>query len=435
MIHREMEPAFDEDQKDGQTAATKWKILAAAEEVMSKKGFESSSISEIARLANVTDSAIYLYFKGKQDLLFSVPGEKLKKQLTLLREHLNGIPDPLGQLRKLIWLQLRYHDDHRGYARLLLVECRSSKAFYSSPAYGIVREYARIVSSILARGVKEGRFRSDVPIRLVRDVVLGALDMESINSLTTGEPARGESDFEDVVDLVDAMVEPREQEARRPSRMEAILEAAKKVFAEKDFSKAKISEIARLAGVADGTIYEYFQSKEDILLSLAASRLDTYLRQAAGAFDVRSPDRRLRRLIKHHFSCFLSDREFLKLFLMRLQGNDRFYSSDAFETFRRYGSLIEDVVEDGKTRGIFRQAVNPRVFRNMFFGAFAHMSMRWFVLRESARVDKLEEIEKVTELLTSAVMARVFGRADSSGKETLPGLRRRQAPAKRSEAE
>lgn len=416
MIHNAMETSFDHEQQDSPAGATRSRILAAAEEVMSQKGFDSASISEIARRAQVTDSAIYLHFKGKQDLLFSVPGEKLKKQLALLEEHLNGIPDPIGQLKKLIWLQLRYNDAHRGYARLLLMECRSSQAFYSSPAYGIVREYSRIVSSILARGVEEKRIRADVPIRLLRDVILGGLDMETIRSLTTGEPDWGVSDFEDVVDLVEAMVAPEAQDPGRPDRMEAILEAAKKVFAQKDFSKAKISEIASLAGVADGTIYEYFQSKEDILLCLAAARLDSYLGQAAGAFDIKSPERKLRRLIKHHFSCFLSDREFVKVFLLRLQGNERFYSSAAFEIFRRYGALIEEVVAEGKAGSFFRPTVNPRVFRNMFLGAFVHMSMRWFVVRESARVDKVEEIEQVSELLSSAVLLPPAARREPTGK-------------------
>jgi TetR/AcrR family fatty acid metabolism transcriptional regulator len=101
----------------------------------------------------------------------------------------------------------------------------------------------------------------------------------------------------------------------------------------------------------------------------------------------------------------LSDREFLKVFLLRLLINDRFYTSKAFEVFRSFCRLIENVVEEGKAAGVFRGTVNPRVFRNMFLGAFSHMSMRWLVLRESAHVDKMEEIEQVTELLTSAVMA------------------------------
>ncbi|MGC8603400.1 MAG: TetR/AcrR family transcriptional regulator, partial [Desulfomonilaceae bacterium] len=395
----------DSIQRNSSSVGTKTKILAAAEEIMSQKGFTSSCISEIARKADVTDSVIYRYFKDKRHLLFSVPGEKLKKQLVLLKEHLAGMRDVHSQLQKLIWLQLRYHDTHRSYARLLLLECRSFKPFYSSPAYEILREYTRIVCSILAQGVEEGKFRSDVPIRLIRDVILGALDMETITTLTIAETESGESDFEDVVDLVDSMIvanSPRE--SVRINRLDTIIDAAKRVFAEKDFARATISEIANLAGVADGTIYEYFRSKEDIFLCLVTNRLNSYLEKATQAFDIKSPDRKLRRLIKYHFSNFLSDRDFLKVFLFRLPVNYKFYTSKAFEVFRSYCGLIEDVIEEGKVSGVFRSSVNSRVFRNMFLGSFNHMSTRWLISRESAQVDRMQEIEQVTDLLTSAVM-------------------------------
>jgi len=55
-------------------------ILNAAEEVMSEKGLQNSSIAEIAKKAEVTDSLIYNYFKGKEDLLFSIPGRSNEKR-------------------------------------------------------------------------------------------------------------------------------------------------------------------------------------------------------------------------------------------------------------------------------------------------------------------------------------------------------------------
>ncbi len=410
-----MQTTLEPVQRDVRIAAAKKNILLAAEEMMLQKGFAASSISGIARKANVTDSTIYLYFKNKQDLLFSVLADKLQTQLVLLKEHLEGIPDLLGQLRKLMWIQLRYHDLHRGYSRLLLLECRSFKAFYSSSVYETLRQYARTITSILTRGAGQGAFRSDVSVKLIRDVILGALDLETISAITTGEIPSGVSDFEDIVDLVDAMVAPREPQGQRATRVEAILEAAKKVFSQKDFSRATIAEIAGLAGVADATIYEYFQNKEDILLSLASNQLGSYLDQASSAFDITGPERKLRRLIKYHFFCFLKDLEFLKLFLMSLQVNSRFYGSKAFETVRSYGQLIEGVIEEGKTKGVFRPSVNARVFRNMFLGSFVHMSVRWFILQENGRVDKVREIEQVTELLVSAVIAKPEARRTHQG--------------------
>jgi TetR/AcrR family fatty acid metabolism transcriptional regulator len=123
----------------------------------------------------------------------------------------------------------------------------------------------------------------------------------------------------------------------------------------------------------------------------------------ADAFEIRNPLRKLRRLIKHHFASFLSERQFLKVFLLQLQLNERFYGSKAFDGFRTYYRLIEDIIEEGKEAGFFYPAVNPRVFRNMFLGAFSHLALRWLIVDESTDTDRMEEINQVTELLSSAV--------------------------------
>ena len=88
------------------------KILSSAEEIMSEKSMVDATISEIAARAGVADSVIYQYFKSKEDLLFSVPGERMKEVLFLLREHLQGIRDSESRLSKMIWFHLRDIDTH-----------------------------------------------------------------------------------------------------------------------------------------------------------------------------------------------------------------------------------------------------------------------------------------------------------------------------------
>jgi TetR/AcrR family fatty acid metabolism transcriptional regulator len=83
----------------------------------------------------------------------------------------------------------------------------------------------------------------------------------------------------------------------------------------------------------------------------------------------------------------------------------RFYGSPAYDKFRTYLRLIEEVIEEGKDAAVFHSDVNPRVFRNMFLGAFSHMALRWLILHESTDTDRMEEINQVTELLASAVSA------------------------------
>jgi len=392
-----------QNQSNLYSSSAKWRILSAAEEIMSEKGLMASSISEIAAKAGVTDSVIYQYFKGKQDLLFSIPAERMKEVLTLLEEQLTGIQDVESRLSKMVWFHLRYNDTHRGYARLLLLECRSSIAFYSTPAYALIRKYSGILSLIIAQGVREGKFRSDVEVYVIRDLVLGTLDMESIGCLASEEVKASESDFEAIMALIHSMIAIKDSpEDAKTNRENEILNAAEKIFAEKDFHKATISEIAKSSGVADSTIYEYFENKEDILFSLAVRRINTYLSAADDAFEIKNPVRKLRRLIKYHFSSFLREPRFLRIFLLQLQLNQRFYGSKAFDRFRNYFELIEKIIEEGKASGVFHSSVSPRVFRNMFLGAFSHMALRWILLQGAGDVNRMEEINQATDLLEAA---------------------------------
>src|SRR5438477_10149566 len=86
-----------------------------------------------------------------------------------------------------------------------------------------------------------------------------------------------------------------------PSKRERILEAAVRVFAEKGFYNAKVSEVARVAGVADGTIYLYFKSKDDLLISLFEDRMEEVNRNVRAALDAGgTPLEKLRRLMLLH---------------------------------------------------------------------------------------------------------------------------------------
>jgi len=380
----------------------KAKILAAAEEVISQKGLAESTISEIARKAGVADSVIYQYFRGKEDLLFSIPGERMKEALTLVDEQLQGIRDPESRISKMIWFHLRYHDTHPGYARILLLECRSSWEFYKTQAYQLIRQYAGILLDIINQGVEKGRFRPDLDTRLMRDIILGTLDAEMVSSLASGEITEGAADLEDIMSLVHAMITSQEQmEIKKPDK---ILLAAEQVFAEKGFGKAKVADIAKLAEVAEGTVYEYFQNKEDLLLSIPVKRFDHYIGGLSETFYITNPLRKLRRFITYHFTLFLTERNFLKVFILQIQLNKRFYGSRAYESFRQYFTSIEEIIEEGKKEGAFRPDVNARVFRNMFLGTFNHLALRWFILGKDSEVDKMHEIRQATDLLTLAVV-------------------------------
>jgi len=379
-------------------------ILKSAEKIMSLKGLNDSNIAEIARDAGVTDSVIYQFFKGKEDLLFSIPGERMKDVIAHLSEHLQGIRDPESRLRKMIWFHLYYNDTYRDYARLLLLECRSNRNFYQHEAYTLIRKYAGILLSILEEGTKNQVFRSDMNMRLLRDVIFGVLDWENLGCLAAQEREDTVSDLEDIMALIIPIITIQnklpETELDKSSK---ILWTAERVFAEKGYHQATITDIARSANVAEGTVYEYFKNKEDLLFCIPEHRFKDHVNRLNEVFEIRTPLRKLRRLIRYHFLLYLTERDFLKVFLLHVQLNRAFYGSPVYETFRKYTEVIELVIEEGKKDGSIRLDVNPRVFRNLFLGAFSHMALRWLILDREAKTDKMEEIDEVVLLLSKAV--------------------------------
>lgn len=382
---------------------TKAKIIAAAGKLITDRGITYATISRIAKEAKIADSLIYKYFGGKEHLLFSIAFQRMNEALAELEEHLRGIRDSESSLRKMMWYSLRYNDRHPGYIKILLFEARSNKDFYSTSGYQIMKKHSAITMNILNQGVADGVFRSNIDMRLVRDIIYGTLDFEGISKVT-GEIQESINDFDDVMASIINMIAIRDKssESNNESR---ILTAAEKVFAKYGFTKAKISKIAKLAGVAEGTIYDYFKSKEDLILSIPVKWFQKHLDQLPETSHVQSPLIKLQRLIRDHFQLFLLHREFLRVFLLDILFNMRFYRSTAYESFRKYLRVIEEVIEEGKANKSFRSDVNARVFRNMFLGAFSHMALRWFVVKSDKKYEKMMEINHLVDLLTSAILA------------------------------
>jgi TetR/AcrR family fatty acid metabolism transcriptional regulator len=382
-------------------------ILDAAEDIISKKGLSESKISEIACKAGVTDSEIYQYYKGKEDLLFSIPGERMLEVMSILDDQLQAIRDSESQLSKMIWSNMIYNDTHPGYARILLLECRSSKAFYSTYAYQLIRKYAGILLKILEQGVENGTFRHNADMRLVRDIILGTLDMEVISCLATKEINKSVLDLDDFMSLILSMIKPK-KERKRKNKKDLILKASEQIFAENGFSKSKIWEISKLAGVGEGTIYSYFKNKEDLFFSISKKHFEKYINELSELFETKSPPKKIERFIRSHFTLFLIERNFLKIFLTEIQLNNKFYESKAFTGYRNYYRVIDSIIEEGKEKGFFHSFVNPRIFRNMVLGAFSHLALRWFIVNKNNECDKMQEIGLVTELLMSSILEDEF---------------------------
>jgi len=379
------------------------KILDAAESIMSAKG-RSATINEISAMAGVTDSMLYRYFKNKEDLLFSVTQERLKDALDKLEEQLQGIKDPVSQLSKLIWFQLYYHDTHPDYANLLLFECRSSKDFMQHVAYSLIKRWSFIARQIFQKGVDAGSFRSDLSYQIVRDAIYGLVDMENIQSMVAGETPQAHTDLDAILDLVLPMIRP-DTAANRPKsdKADRILKSALVVFAANGYQSATIQEIAKSAEVSEGTIYEYFKNKEDLLFSTLGQQFQKNLDSLDELFEVQTPLRKLKRFMRYHFTIYLTQPVFVKIFIFDAIYNPRFYASNAYLPFKHYIESVSEILEEGKRDGSIRPEINNRVFRNLFMGIFCHMALRWLFTEKGRQIDKIVEIDAAVSMLSRAV--------------------------------
>jgi TetR/AcrR family fatty acid metabolism transcriptional regulator len=95
----------------------------------------------------------------------------------------------------------------------------------------------------------------------------------------------------------------------------------------------------------------------------------------------------------------------MRIFVLNLFLNRDFYHSEAFEVFRSYYRLFEEVIEEGKAAGVFRSTINARVFRNMLLGTFSQMATRWLMDAKTTELDMIKEINQVTGLMAEAVLA------------------------------
>ncbi|MGD0229085.1 MAG: TetR/AcrR family transcriptional regulator [Syntrophorhabdales bacterium] len=168
-------------------AVRRRQIIQAAIEVFGRSNFQDASICEIARKAGVADGTIYQYFKNKEDLFFSIPLERTKVFCRQLDLNLQGATGARDKIRKLTWYYLDFFKTNPDYARSLMLEMRTSRAFMKSRTYKGLRKFSDRVLQILEEGQQEGAVRRDVDIYLSRQLLLGILEHIVTRWLLKGE--------------------------------------------------------------------------------------------------------------------------------------------------------------------------------------------------------------------------------------------------------
>jgi TetR/AcrR family fatty acid metabolism transcriptional regulator len=157
-----------------------------ATEVFAERGFAETTVAQISHKAKIAEGSIYHYFKNKEDLLFSIPEERMENFLSGLYENLAGVEGALNKIRKLIWYHLYFYEKNRDYVLILLQNIRQRPSFDSTRAYQLIRDFSRLLAQIIEEGKEEGVIRADIDSKLLRDAILGGVEHITVRGCIQG---------------------------------------------------------------------------------------------------------------------------------------------------------------------------------------------------------------------------------------------------------
>jgi TetR/AcrR family fatty acid metabolism transcriptional regulator len=156
--------------------ATRNGILQGAARVFAERGFAGATMASIAREAQVSETCIYEYFDGKEDLFLTIPKSRIENGLPLIEDHLFGIKGALAQLRKFVWVYVRQMTSEPIYTRIIMLHLKTSSNFLNSDAYKEVRKFYGRLLDIIVTGQKSGEIRPELDPHIARAVLIGTIE-------------------------------------------------------------------------------------------------------------------------------------------------------------------------------------------------------------------------------------------------------------------
>ena len=165
------------------------------------------------------------------------------------------------------------------------------------------------------------------------------------------------------------------------SKRDIILTAALEIFAKKGFQKARVTEIARRAGVSEATIYKEFKDKEDLLHAIpekimpeATSELALHMQGIKGALN------KFRKFLWFYLYFFETNKDWTTVVLLQIKPNPRFAQTRAYQLIREFTRIFVDILEEGKEEGTFKKDLDHNLARHIFIGGIENITTRWLLL-------------------------------------------------------
>jgi len=159
--------------------------------------------------------------------------------------------------------------------------------------------------------------------------------------------------------------------AFKKDKEQAIFKAALKIIKQKGFHKARMSDIAKEAGISYGLVYHYFKNKEDLFDAILNRWWDGLFRlmediSEDGEYNVY---KKLRRIINYFLDTYQYNHELVNIFITEISRSTTNLTRNRLDRFKRFMSLTEAVMAEGQEKEIFRTDFKARYLTYIFLGA------------------------------------------------------------------
>ncbi|MFQ5675541.1 MAG: TetR/AcrR family transcriptional regulator [bacterium] len=183
-----------------------------------------------------------------------------------------------------------------------------------------------------------------------------------------------------------------------------ILRAAVKVFSQKGFYNARVSEIANNAGVADGTIYLYFKNKDEILISIFEEEMARIISSVRKQIDSQSKvSEKLKVFVNSHLDFVKKNPKLAQVFQLELRQSNKFIKEYTGSKLKEYLNLIGSILEEGQASGLLRRDIHPGLMKRALFGALDEVATHW-VLMKKGKYDLEQSAEQLADIFIHGIM-------------------------------
>ncbi len=185
-------------------------------------------------------------------------------------------------------------------------------------------------------------------------------------------------------------------------KRETILRAATDVFANRGFFNSQVADVARAAGVAAGTVYLYFRSKDDLLVSIFDRTMREWIEEGrATVAPIKDPVERLRAIARVHLDRMGRDRSLAVVFQVELRQSTKFMERFSTTALREYLGMIREVIVEGQSTGAFRREINPTLAAKLFFGGLDEMATNWIL--STRRYAPVKDVDAIVDLFVGGL--------------------------------